>query len=135
MNVLTRCSFLIGNWKMPVEYVKSILSYLDVKAREWFTGGIKMGFENGMPVSFAESTNPNFNVPEVQNEFSLEDSIKKVCSKKFYGTLFLVYREGCITNFYENRTWQGQVLEDMLHVFSSPGKAKPKTHFTVVVRK
>jgi hypothetical protein len=121
---------------MLEEPVKSILSYLDGKAREGFTGGIKMGFENGRPASFAESTNPDFKVPEVQREFSLEDNIRKACGGKFYGTLFFVFREGCITHFYYNRTWQGQVLEDMLRIISGlPGKAKPKTRFTVVVRK
>jgi hypothetical protein len=135
MNALTRCSFLIGSWKMLEEPVKSILSYLDGKAREGFTGGIKMGFEDGRPASFAESTNPDFKVPEVQREFSLEDRVKKACSRKFYGTLFLVYREGNITNFYDNRTWQGQVLEDMLNSFGLPVEVKPKTRFTVRVRK
>jgi hypothetical protein len=120
---------------MLEEPVKSILSYLDGKAREGFTGGIKMGFENGRPVSFAESTNPDFKVPEVQREFSMEDSVKRACSGKFYGTLFLVYREGNITHFYYNRTWQGQVLEDMLKFSGLAGKAKPKTRFTVAVRK
>jgi hypothetical protein len=120
---------------MPEEPVKSILSYLDGKAREGFTGGIKMGFENGKPASFAESTNPDFKMPEVQKEFSIEDSVKKACGGRFYGTLFLVYSKGCITHFYYNRTWQGQILEDMLNVSGLPGKARLKTRFTVAVRK
>jgi hypothetical protein len=121
---------------MLEEPVKSILLYLDGKAREGFTGGIKMGFEKGRPASFAESTNPDFKVSEVQREFSLEDNIKEACGRSFYGTLFFVYREGSITHFYKNRTWQGQVLEDMLCSISGLlEKAKPKTRFAVAVRK
>ncbi|GHU09559.1 hypothetical protein FACS1894151_07560 [Spirochaetia bacterium] len=119
---------------MLEEPVKNIMLYLDSKARERFSGGVKMGFEDGRPASFAESTHPDLDIPEVQYDFNLAETLEKACRGKFYGTLFFVYREGEITHFYYNRTWQGRVLEGMLVDLDSP-KPKPKTRLTVVVNR
>jgi hypothetical protein len=122
---------------MLEEPVKSIIKYLDGKAKEGFSGGVKMGFEDGRPASFVESTHPDLEVPKIPFDFNLVENIQKACKGKFYGTLFLVYDEGKITHFYYNRTWQGRVLEGMLLDISgnTPPKVKPKPRLSVVVHR
>jgi hypothetical protein len=133
MNALTRLFFSRRKLKMLDELVKNILFYLDGKTREGYSGGIKMGFEDGRPASLAESTNPDRVVPEVEYDFNLPETIRKYCAGKFYGTLFFIYNKGKITHFYRNRTWQGRVLEELLG--KAPLKTEQKPRFTVVVRK
>jgi hypothetical protein len=97
---------------------ESILSYLDGKARDGFTGGIRMGFEDGRPHSFAETDNPDTTIAETKAEFDIGDKLKTACTPKYYGTLFLVYDHGRITHFCSNKTMNGKVLEEMLQSHS-----------------
>ena len=96
------------------EFVKNILSYLDGKEKACFSGGIRMGFEDGRPHSFAETKNPDREIPEAGPNFNIAEEIKTACSAQFYGTLFLVYENGRITRFNPVRTFQGKALEEML---------------------
>ncbi|GHU75316.1 hypothetical protein FACS189461_1340 [Spirochaetia bacterium] len=118
---------------MLEEPANSILLYLDSKAKDGFSGGIKMGFEDGRPASFVESMHPDMDVPEVKKDFDLAGNIRQACTGKFYGTLFLVYQAGKITHFYRNRTWQGRVLEGMLEGLA--GNPKGKQRVTIVVKR
>jgi len=107
-----------------------ILFYFNNKAKEKFSGGIKMGFENGCPNSCAENTNSDFNAPEIEADFDLEEKIKTACGLGFYGTLFFVYESSNIISFYQTRTWQGKDLEAMLIRQVSPPK-----RFVVAVKR
>ena len=99
---------------------KNILSYLFSKESERFTGGIKMGFENGKLSSISETFCPDKEIIAVNNEFDLETFIKNACEPRFYGTLFVVYEKGILTHYNRVRTIQGQVLEQVLIKFDIP---------------
>jgi hypothetical protein len=113
--------------------IKNILSYLHNKERELYTGGIRMGFEDGRPISFAETTHPDKEIPEVDPSFNIEGKIRMACTGKFYGTLFMVYTKGYISHFYSNRTWQGRVLEEMLQ--GNPILLNPPKRVAIAVRR
>ena len=98
-----------------MDQLKNILLYIAYKERENFTGGIKMGFEEGRPHGFVETLNPDYTIPTIEQNFKLEDKIKKACSIDFYGTLLFILKSGKITHFTENRTYQGRILENMLN--------------------
>jgi hypothetical protein len=124
---------------MLEDRIKSILIYLHNKEREYYTGGIRMGFEDGRPVSFVETTCPDKKIIQVDPLFNIDGKIRMACTGKFYGTLFVIYANGKITHFYYNQTWQGRLLEEMLERDRfCPGaqqEVRPKTRFTVAVRK
>lgn len=96
--------------------IQRILSYLFGKQLEEFSGGIKMGFENGKPVSFSETFCPDKGVLEAKDNtgFDLETFIDEACKDKFFGTLYLVYSMGKLTHYNRVRTIQGQVLQSIL---------------------
>jgi hypothetical protein len=97
------------------DYIKSIKLYLDEKRYERFTGGIKMGFEDGTPQTFWISTNPEFKSPGIDDHFDLEAKLMMAVSGGFSGTLFFILREGKITDFYCNQTIQGRRLIEFLN--------------------
>jgi hypothetical protein len=105
---------------MQEERIESILSYLNRKTAEHYTGGIRMGFEDGRPASFVESTNPDHSAPVVERDFDVKEIIKKACKGKYFGTLFFIYESGNITNFSYLQSWQGRVLEEMLQMVPPP---------------
>jgi hypothetical protein len=108
--------------------VKQIMAYLEGKAAGKFTGGVKMGFENGHAVSFSESSNADFRTtPELAEDFILEDQLWKALARGYYGTLYFVFRKGEVTNFYYNRTWQGRALEEFLSPAPLPCGAGART--------
>ena len=96
------------------ETINNILAYLFSKESERFTGGIKMGFENGKPSSFSETFCPDKEIITVNNEFNLEAFIKKACEPGFHGTLFVVFENGILTQYNRVRTIQGPVLDRVL---------------------
>ena len=106
------------------ETIMKILTYLFSKESERFTGGIKMGFENGKPSSFSETFCPDKEIIAVNNEFDLETFIKKACEPGFYGTLFVVYENGILTHYNRVRTIQGSVLERVLGSRDIPMRPK-----------
>jgi len=110
--------------------IRGILSYLDGKAREGFTGGVRMGFEDGRPQSFAETKNPDKEIPETIPGFNIKKELETACTDKYYGTLFLVYESGQIIRFSTMRTYQGKVLDEMLG-----SMMQPKQRLAVTVRR
>jgi len=111
---------------MPDERIKSILSYLAGKTREGFTGGIKMGFEDGKPKGFAETDNPDTTIARIKPDFKINERISMACTPGFFGTLFLVYENGEITHSCYNKTFNGQVLDKMLSPNSAPAPGKKR---------
>jgi hypothetical protein len=96
-------------------YVRSIKAYFDEKRQARFTGGIKMGFEDGVPQTFWISTRPEFFNSGLEDKFDLEAKLTTAVSNGFSGTLFFVLKEGIITDFYCNETLQGRRLMDFLN--------------------
>jgi hypothetical protein len=136
MIILTRWSFLKGKReKMQEERIESILSYLNRKADEHYTGGVRMGFEDGRPASFVESTNPDHTAPKVPGNFNERDVIKKACRNKYFGTLFFIYEAGKITHFSYIQSWQGRVLEEMLYGAPSSLPARPPKRLAVTIKR
>ncbi|MDR0474541.1 MAG: hypothetical protein LBH43_12815 [Treponema sp.] len=117
------------------ESVKGVLSYLDDKATAGYTGGIKMGFEDGRPTGFAETDNPDTTIKKVKADFDIEERVKKACNPKYYGTIFLVYENGLITHCCSNKTMNGKVLDEMLQGYSQYTAAPPKKRVAVVVKR
>lgn len=97
------------------DYVKSIKLYFEEKRRMRFTGGIKMGFEDGTPQTFWTSTSPEFKAPGLEANFNLDAKLIMASSKGFSGALFFILKEGEITDFYCNETLQGHKLMEFLN--------------------
>jgi hypothetical protein len=92
---------------------ESILDLYDGKRREGFTGGIKIGFEQGRPVNCSEYSNPEQDPPPVPKGFNPEDRIKKACTDGYYGSLLFIFKDGEITHFSYVRTWAGKGIEEL----------------------
>jgi hypothetical protein len=109
---------------MQDETIRNILSYLSSKELEGFTGGVKMGFENGKPQSFSETFCPDKEIIAVDALFDLESFIRDACKPGFHGTLYIVYKSGILTHYNRVRTMQGQVLERVLGSRDIPMRPK-----------
>ena len=109
---------------MQDETIRNILSYLSSKELEGFTGGVKMGFENGNPQSFSETFCPDKEIIAADALFNLESFIGDACKHGFFGTLYIVYKNGILTHYNRVRTMQGQVLERVLSSRDIPMRHK-----------
>lgn len=96
------------------ESADSILDLFEKKRQENFTGGIKLGFEQGRPVSCSEYSNPEQEPPPVPEGFNLETSISKACKNSYYGSLLFILKEGAITHYSYVQTWAGRGIEGLL---------------------
>ena len=99
----------------------SILCLFDKKQREKFTGGIKLGFEQGRPVNCSEYSDPKETPPAVTGDFSLSDRLKKACSSGYYGSHLYIFKDGIITHASSVQTWMGQGIQSLLEEASAKG--------------
>jgi hypothetical protein len=120
---------------MQEEYREKILTYLDNKKRECFTGGVKIGFEHGRPSGISENLKPD---PEtnllIKNDFNIVEQINLACTGDFFGTLIFVYDCGEVTHFNRIKTIQGTVLSKMLDERTAI-QPRQKSRVVVGVRK
>jgi hypothetical protein len=91
-------------------YVGQIKSFLEDYRRKAFTGGIKMAFEEGKPMTFWISDIPDFKDKPVEEGFDLDKKLSMAASGTFTGTLFFLMEKGEIKHFYHNETIQGRRL-------------------------
>jgi hypothetical protein len=100
---------------------ESILGLFNQKHQEGFSGGIKIGFEQGRPVNCSEYSNPEQDPPPIPADFNLSDRIDKACATDYYGSLLFVFNKGEITHFSYVRTWGGRGIDDLLSLRPAGG--------------
>jgi hypothetical protein len=91
-----------------------ILGLFEKKRRENFTGGVKLGFEQGRLVNCSEYSNPEQSPPPVPEGYNLKEKIVKACNTSYYGSLLFILQEGKITHFSYVQTWAGRGVEGLL---------------------
>jgi len=92
---------------------EAIISYLNDKTQEGFTGGVKIGFEYGRPSSVAENFHVEVLIP-LPDGFDIKKQVTEALNGDFFGTLFFVFKDGQITHFNRIRTFQGKVLDKVI---------------------
>jgi hypothetical protein len=92
----------------------SIIRLFDKKRHDHFTGGIKLGFEQGRPVNCSEYSNPEQSPPPVPEGFNIQEHITRACANGYYGSLLFILDDGKVTHFSYVRTWAGKGIDDLL---------------------
>jgi hypothetical protein len=96
------------------EYAGKIKAFLEEYRHEKYSGGIKMAFEEGKPITFWRSDAPDFKDKPIKAEFDLEKILQKATSNVFSGSLFFIFENGEIKHYYSIETLQGKKLLDRL---------------------
>jgi hypothetical protein len=99
----------------------SLICLFDKKRREKFTGGIKLGFEQGRLVNCVEYSDPERMPPLLPDDFSLRECFRMACSSGFYGSLLFFFKNGTIRNASSVRTWTGPGIQSLLEESSAGG--------------
>jgi hypothetical protein len=119
------------------EHVVKIKAYLDDYRRKGFTGGIKMAFEKGTPKTFWRSTNPEFEINPLKDDFSIEKMLGMATAGTFSGTLLFMFDDGDIKKFDYIETHQGRELLEILDNYHLKAGAlrSPEKRPAIVIRK
>jgi hypothetical protein len=99
----------------------SLICLFNKKQREKFTGGIKLGFEQGRLVNCTEYSDPERTPPPLPDGFSLHERLKMACTNGFYGSLLFIFKDGIITNTSTVQTWASQGIQSLLEESSVGG--------------
>jgi hypothetical protein len=102
------------------EHVGKIKAFLEDYQLKSFTGGIKMGFEEGKPMTFWISSVPDFKNKPVEEGFDLDKTLSMATVGTFTGSLFFLLEGGEIKHYYFNETLQGRKLLDKLDGYRGP---------------
>ena len=97
----------------------SLAALFNRKQQEKFTGGIKLGFNQGRLVNCSEYSDPKDLPPRIPADFSLHERLKKACANGFYGTLLFIFKDGIITNHSSVQTWESKGIENLLEESSA----------------
>jgi hypothetical protein len=101
------------------EYIGRIRAFIDVQMRKKFTGGIKLGFGGGNLNYLSFSDTPDFDIPSVNLDFSLDEKLSMATNTLFSGSLFLVLDRGNITKCGYHQALQGRQLSEFLGGYKS----------------
>jgi hypothetical protein len=104
----------------------SLICLLDRKRREKFTGGIKLGFDQGRPVNCSEYSDPKDLPPPISQGFSVREQIKKACASDYYGSHTYIFNNGEITHVSTVQTWAGRSIQVLLEEASTNGSNSAK---------
>jgi hypothetical protein len=116
------------------EHVGKIKNFLEEYRHKAFTGGIKMGFEEGKPMTFWISSVPDFKNKPIEEGFDLEKMIKMAADGSFTGSLFFLLEDGEIKHFYYNETIQGRKLLEKLNGYRAGASPAPGKRVVVALR-
>jgi hypothetical protein len=139
------CPGVFFSWDTDMidDYTEYVISFLEVKKKEMFTGNIKISIEKGNLTYISESSIPEFSAMEVDGSFDLALNIKKACQKGYYGSLHIRFDNGKLTNYSYIQSWQGPVMDKMLtdlhtnhkiHNMTRVVKIKGKTRFVMATK-
>jgi hypothetical protein len=116
------------------EHVRKIKGFLEEYQNKAFTGGIKMGFEEGKPMTFWISSVPDFKNKPIEEGFDLEKMLKMAANGSFTGSLFFLLEGGEIKHFYYNETIQGRKLLEKLDGYRAMVSRTPEKRVVVALR-
>ena len=97
-----------------IGYAGKIKAFLEEYRVKKYTGGIKMAFEEGRPVTFWCSDVPDFKTKPVGERFDIEETLQKATNSTFSGSLFFILEDGEIEHHYHVETIQGRKLLERL---------------------
>jgi len=92
----------------------SVARLMDGYRQRKFTGGIKLGFEQGRLVNCSEYSDPKESPPPIPADFSLRERLKKACASDYYGSHLFILKEGEITHTSFIQTWASRGIQILL---------------------
>ena len=116
-------------------HVIKIKACLDDYRQDKFTGGIKMAFEKGIPKTLWESSNPDFDIKPLKEDFSLDKALTMATAGSFSGSLLFILEDGVITRFDHTKTLQGRDLLEKLDNYHIDERSPAKRPALVVRKK